>query len=436
MEEIEDLKQTTIQSPLLEEPPERPPNELENTSIEEQSKCQDSIFAVIFLIHFLSILFIVFEYGVPAITQNKDKDDIHYRNYLDYIKLSIFSCGLSFLVTCIFKMILTRLALRVTTSSDSAVDDRSLVLKYALGFTMITSMILVVSFYILDEIWLSILSLLFFVFSVCYGYILQSQMTFASTNLALSIRAIRSNGGLTIVAHIILCLGIFYIGYWIIAMIGLYEDSKEHCERNYDEGVICQDSKPRNVDIVLLFLNFYWAQQVIKNIIHVVTTGTIHNWWFGRVRGGFCCSRDVSDSLFQSMTYSFGSICLGSLLVTIIYILRLFLEYIQDDMNELLCCTCQCLNQTFQTLYKKFNKWGYVYVGMYGYPFTTSSEKALDVLERRGWGVIMNDDLITNVIGLVICMVGLTNGMVVFILLDHYSWFDDEAGNWRYVIFT
>ena len=175
---------------------------------------------------------------------------------------------------------------------------------------------------------------------------------------------------------------------------------------------------------------------------------TIKQWWSTNPNNNnnesalfCCCSKEVSDSLFSSMTYSFGSICLGSLLVTPVYIIRIFIDYLQEDVL-LYCTCCNWLYSSLETIYSKFNKWGYVYVGMYGYPFTTSSQMSLNVLERRGWNIIISDDLITNIIGLIICIIGLTNGAVVLLLLDYRSeWFTDDddgdsTGGWRYVIFT
>lgn len=180
--------------------------------------------------------------------------------------------------------------------------------------------------------------------------------------------------------------------------------------------------------------------------------GTIRTWWSTNSNHNddneslttsndnnvfCCCSKVVSDSLYNAMTYSFGSICLGSLLVTPVYILRIFIDYLQEDVIFLHCTCWNWLYTTLESIYSKFNKWGYVYVGMYGYPFTTSSQMSLSVLERRGWNIIISDDLITNIFGLIICIIGLTNGAVVLFLLDYHSdWFTDDTGGWRYVIFT
>lgn len=296
-DDIEDLKQHTrlsqgaaIATPLLDQNNDVSPtinetnlraptthnNITHEGGIRQPNQCNDYIFAIIFLIHFLSILFIVFEYGVPAISKinntfsKNDENEEHYQHYLDYIQLSIFCCGFSFIITCIFKMIFTRLALRLSSEEEESStnnDDKSIIIKFALGFSTITSILLSTTFYLLlNEIYLSILCFLFFIFSVSYGIIIKSQMKFASINLITSIRAIRSKyTGLTIASHAILTLGIFYISYWIIAMIGLYEDSKVNCEREgQEEHVICNDATPKNWNIILLFFNFYWAQQVIK----------------------------------------------------------------------------------------------------------------------------------------------------------------------------
>ena len=53
--------------------------------------------------------------------------------------------------------------------------------------------------------------------------------------------------------------------------------------------------------------------QVVKGIMHVTTAGVVGSWWFSpHVRGDV-----VLQSIKQSVTTSFGSVCFGSLIVII-----------------------------------------------------------------------------------------------------------------------
>ena len=72
---------------------------------------------------------------------------------------------------------------------------------------------------------------------------------------------------------------------------------------------------------LLVFITFamYWISEWLKNTIHTTISGVYGSWYFhpqhppqGATRG----------ALKRSLTYSFGSICLGSLVVAIINFLR------------------------------------------------------------------------------------------------------------------
>lgn len=54
-----------------------------------------------------------------------------------------------------------------------------------------------------------------------------------------------------------------------------------------------------------------------------------------------------------------------------------------------------------------FNRWAFVYVGIYGYTFTKSGKAVLDLFRSRGFDAIINDDLIGNVLGFASLAVGM-----------------------------
>ena len=52
-----------------------------------------------------------------------------------------------------------------------------------------------------------------------------------------------------------------------------------------------------------------------------------------------------------------------------------------------------------QSLMEYFNRWAYVYVGIYGYNFTKAGKAVFELFKQRGFDAIINDDLIGNVLG-------------------------------------
>jgi hypothetical protein len=50
-------------------------------------------------------------------------------------------------------------------------------------------------------------------------------------------------------------------------------------------------------------------------------------------------------------------------------------------------------------LFLLFSK-AFIYVGVYGYPYLTAGKKVMTLFEHRGWTVVINDNLVSNALGL------------------------------------
>lgn len=62
------------------------------------------------------------------------------------------------------------------------------------------------------------------------------------------------------------------------------------------------------------------------------------------------------------------------------------------------------------------NKWAYVYVGLYGYGYIEAGRNVMTLFQHKGWNVIITDDLVDNVLFMVSIVIGLTTGLVGFIV--------------------
>ena len=66
---------------------------------------------------------------------------------------------------------------------------------------------------------------------------------------------------------------------------------------------------------------------------------TLGTWWFVPAEANSFWSNALSDSLYRATTYSFGSVCFGSLLVAIVQALRA-LEYHARESDDLQLLSC------------------------------------------------------------------------------------------------
>lgn len=164
--------------------------------------------------------------------------------------------------------------------------------------------------------------------------------------------------------------------------------------------------------IFLFLISFFWTCQVIKNVVHVTVAGTVGTWWFHPDDANSFCSSAVRNSLCRSVTTSFGPICLGSLIVAIIQATRELFNAMRSEENSLLLCVVDCLLGILESLAEMFNKWAYVYVGLYGYGFVEASLNVLQLFKARGWTSIIADMLVDTVLLMVSLCVGVITGIV------------------------
>ena len=138
------------------------------------------------------------------------------------------------------------------------------------------------------------------------------------------------------------------------------------------------------------------------------------------------------------MTTSFGSICFGSLIVAIIQALRALANAARsnDDGNAILVCIAECILQCLASIVEYFNKWAFIYVGLYGYGYLEAGKNVFTLFKNRGWEAIIADDLVSNTLFFVSVVVGGIAGAVGLILSVTTDWFAQAATNGRAASFT
>ena len=139
-----------------------------------------------------------------------------------------------------------------------------------------------------------------------------------------------------------------------------------------------------------------------------------------------CFESHLNDS---ATTTSFGSICFGSLIVALIQALRQLANQARQNGDAgALACVAECILGCIQGIVEYFNKWAYIYVGLYGYSYIEAGKNVFTLFKNRGWDAIIADDLIGNVLFLVSIVVGILSGVVAIILERSSGVLDNSAG--------
>lgn len=142
----------------------------------------------------------------------------------------------------------------------------------------------------------------------------------------------------------------------------------------------------------------------------------------------------IGDSFVRATTTSFGSICFGSLLVAIIQTLRAMVQSARSDGDQggcaaFLLCLVECLLRCLEDVLEYFNKYAYIYVGMYGYGYLEAGKNVMTLFSQKGWSIIITDNLISNVLSLFALLIGCLTGCVGLVLNEiNPSWFDGYKG--------
>lgn len=242
------------------------------------------------------------------------------------------------------------------------------------------------------------LAAFFGLLSACCYLWFRRYMPFAAANLRAAMSAIRANQGLLIVSLANGPLSVIWLLVWMLAFLGVF---------HYVHVNEPQDQQPNGAIVLAFLLCLYWTHQVLQNVLHVTTAGTVGMWWFtdsssmdSRAGSRGWGLGDVLDSLYRSLTYSFGSICMGSLLVALMETLENMLGNARRNRrgSTLLLCALECLVHLLRRWIHYFNSWAFVYVGLYGYDYLAAGKNVVSLFRSTGWMTFIADRLVFRVI--------------------------------------
>jgi hypothetical protein len=75
-----------------------------------------------------------------------------------------------------------------------------------------------------------------------------------------------------------------------------------------------------------------------------------------------------------------------------------------------------------------FNKWAYVYVGLYGYDYIESGKRVMNLFKQRGWNVIIADNLTNRLLGIMSLTIGILTGLCTLLVTFTVEEFESKQG--------
>lgn len=164
------------------------------------------------------------------------------------------------------------------------------------------------------------------------------------------------------------------------------------------------------------FLTFFWGTSVLANTLHVTTAGAFASWFMGNTEG-----MGVGASLRRALTTSFGAICYGSFLISIIRALKAMVreDGNEGDDNALMCfirCCVVCILQCIEDIMDFISYYAYVHVAINNADFCSGASSTWALLCSSGWTLIINQDITNTALLMSSLVVGSVGGFATYLV--------------------
>lgn len=181
--------------------------------------------------------------------------------------------------------------------------------------------------------------------------------------------------------------------------------------------------------IGLLFAVFfcgYYISEVIRNVIHCTVSGVFGSWYYMSKSDQGMPRWPALGSFRRAMTYSFGSICFGSLIVSIIELVRQMVSLVRQSifgnggggiMAQIGFILLDWIVGFLQWLISYFNHYAYCFIALYGKPYLKSAKETWHMLREKGMDALVNDNLINVALGLYSVFASYMAGLLAFLYL-------------------
>ena len=328
----------------------------------QPSKFRDVPFAIIFLVQFIAITI----HGSISLSSFLSKNTIDSLSHQGLFELFDRTTFLTSVVSVLSFAIYTALISKFFTSQSRI----GKLIAFGLWMTVVSSMVTSIALLYKGMILSGLLAAFYGVWGTFYYFSVKDRIPFAASNLNCGMSAIRQNTGI-IGAGAILCLVTFlWTILWTSSLLNM-TDARQDCSTDSDSHCTIQLFR-RPGWIFPWALSLFWTIQVMRYSIHTMAAGVTAAWYFTPQEAFGICSLAVRGSVQRSLTTSFGSICLGALLIAVIQCLDMVVKMLRNDQRErnqrrggcveLLLCCLDCILRLVEDVMQYFNKWVSLFV--------------------------------------------------------------------------
>ncbi|KAJ8590242.1 DUF580-domain-containing protein [Rhizopogon salebrosus TDB-379] len=238
-------------------------------------------------------------------------------------------------------------------------------------------------------------------FSIFAYFGFRSRIPLASLLLQVVVDVSKHHKSVYVVAFIALMLQAalsVWFSYTVIAIYAKWTPGGPSCSN----GSSCSGSTVAGLVFYTVF-SYLWTSQVIGNVaLATLAGGAYGNWYyFGPREQGQMPKHPTLSAFGRASTLSLGSIAFGSLIVTILEILRLILDAARNNasaqgsfVEACLACCAEFFVGCVEGLVRYFNRYAYIEIALYGKPYLRAAKDTWTLFKDRGIDALVNDSLV------------------------------------------
>ncbi|XP_045889484.1 choline transporter-like protein 2 isoform X1 [Micropterus dolomieu] len=185
---------------------------------------------------------------------------------------------------------------------------------------------------------------------------------------------------------------------------------------------------------------FFWCANFVTALGQMTLAGAFASYYWAVVKPDDMPAFPLFSSLGRSLRYHTGSLAFGSLILSIVQIIRVLLEYVdhklkgaQNKFAKFLLCCLKCCFWCLEKFIKFLNRNAYIMVAIYGKNFCTSARDAFFLLMRNMIRVAVLDKVTDFLLFLgKLLIVGLVGIFAFFFFSGRVKTFENTAPHLNY----
>ncbi|KAK5654922.1 hypothetical protein OQA88_6678 [Cercophora sp. LCS_1] len=267
-----------------------------------------------------------------------------------------------------------------------------------------------------------IVFLIFVIFLAFAFYTWIPRIPFSVLMLQTAIDVAKRHGHVYVVSAIGGFLATVFAAWYSVTLVAVYvkyEPSSNNPACRQGAGG-CGSGKVIGLIVFITFAS-YWISEWLKNTIHTTIAGVYGSWYF---QSKSYPTKVTRGALRRALTYSFGSISLGSLVVAIINFLRQLCSIARssaaaegDIFQTIIWCIVGCLIGILDWAVQFLNRYAFAHIALYGKAYIPAAKDTWTMIKDRGIDALVNECLIGPVLGMGATFVGYACALLAYVYM-------------------